>query len=118
MSIIHIEGELMRPYFLFLFIRRIRAIKYLIKDSTVPWHKKALVIFGIIYLLSPIDLIPAPVLGFGIIDDVALWVFILSSLKEQLDKYYPQSDAKTYNNKNVIDAVDYEVKIENKDKEK
>lgn len=88
------------------------------KDSTVPLYKKALIVIGIIYLLSPIDLIPAAVLGFGIIDDIALWIFILSSLKEQLDKYYTQDDIKTYKGKNVIDAVDYEVYKADNDKEK
>lgn len=44
--------------------------------------------FGIIYLLSPIDLIPAPILGFSIIDDLVLWAIILSWLGEELDRYW------------------------------
>lgn len=45
--------------------KRIKSIKALLKDPNVPKRKKFLVIFGIIYLLMPIDLIPAPVLIFG-----------------------------------------------------
>ena len=50
--------------------KRIKSIKALLKDPNVPKRKKFLVIFGIIYLLMPIDLIPAPVLIFGFIDDI------------------------------------------------
>ena len=64
--------------------KRIKSIKALLKDPNVPKRKKFLVIFGIIYLLMPIDLIPAPVLIFGFIDDIVLWLFILSHLKDEL----------------------------------
>ncbi len=103
----------MRPYFIFLLFRRIGAIRYLMKDPTVPFFQKALIIFGIVYLISPVDLIPFPVLGFSVIDDLTLWVFILSYLKDQLDKYYPNRDKqerKKYKGKNIIDSVEYEIK--------
>lgn len=102
----------MRPYFIFLLLRRIRGIWYLIKDPKVPIYQKALVIFGLAYLISPIDLIPAPVLGFSIIDDLALWTFILSYLKDQLDKYYPQNQKEkqaSFKGKKIIESVEYEV---------
>ena len=38
-------------------IKRIKAIKEMMKDKTVPKRKKALVIFGLIYLVLPVDLI-------------------------------------------------------------
>ena len=72
--------------------KRIKSIKALLKDPTVPKRKKFLVIFGIIYLLMPIDLIPAPVLLFGIVDDLVLWLFILTHLKDELDSYWKDSD--------------------------
>lgn len=56
------------PKFIRLFIR-------LFKDPRVPWHLKAVVIGALIYVLSPIDLVPgflAPVLGQ--IDDVIILV--------------------------------------------
>ena len=40
----------------------------------------------------PIDLIPAPVLIFGFIDDIVLWLFILSHLKDELDQYWKESE--------------------------
>lgn len=72
--------------------KRIKSIKALLKDPNVPKRKKFLVIFGIIYLLMPIDLIPAPVLLFGIVDDLVLWLFILTHLKDELDAYWKDSD--------------------------
>lgn len=60
------------------FIRgRLRAIVSMMKDKTVPKRKKALVIFGLIYLVLPVDLIP-PILGpVGFIDDAILWIWII-----------------------------------------
>ncbi len=68
-------------------ISRVKHIKDYLRDPSASKIKKFLIIFGIIYLLSPIDLIPAPVLGFSIIDDAVLWGAILSYLAEELDRY-------------------------------
>ena len=73
-------------------IRRIRAIKNLLFDPSVPKSKKILIIFGIIYLLVPFDLIPAPVLGFSVIDDMAVMLFILAYLSDELDQYSEKKD--------------------------
>ena len=75
-----------------LLIKEIRSIKYLFQDKTAPKRYKAVVILGLIYLISPIDLIPAPILGFSIIDDLVIWGFILNYLKEPLSKYSRQYD--------------------------
>ena len=71
--------------------KRIKSIKALLKDPNVPKRKKFLIIFGIIYLLMPIDLIPAPVLIFGFVDDIVLWLFILTHLKDELDSYWKEN---------------------------
>ena len=44
-----------------ILMSRIKAIKTMMHDKTVPKRKKALVVLGIIYLFLPVDLIP-PVL--------------------------------------------------------
>ena len=72
--------------------KRIRSIKKFLLDPSVPKRKKLLIIFGIIYLIMPIDVIPEPVLGFGFIDDIVLWLFILTHLSDELDKYWKTSD--------------------------
>lgn len=40
-------------------LKRIKAIRFMMADKTVPKRKKALIVFGIIYLFLPIDLITA-----------------------------------------------------------
>ena len=84
------------------FIRgRLRAIVSMMKDKTVPKRKKALVIFGLIYLVLPVDLIP-PILGpVGFIDDAILWIWIIWHLKDTLDQYWL--------GENIIEDVDYTV---------
>jgi uncharacterized membrane protein YkvA (DUF1232 family) len=80
-------------------------------DKTVPKRKKALVIFGIIYLFLPVDLIPPVLFPFGFIDDLVLWIFILYTLKETLDTYWmgekPVNYSKKY--KDAIEQDDFEV---------
>ena len=41
-----------------MLIKRIKAIRFMMADKSVPKRKKALIVFGIIYLFLPIDLIP------------------------------------------------------------
>ena len=96
--------------------KRIRSIKKFLLDPSVPKRKKLLIIFGIIYLIMPIDVIPEPVLGFGFIDDIVLWLFILTHLSDELDKYWKTSDEgqeksshvdpeKAFRGKTIIDST-------------
>lgn len=100
--------------------KRIKSIKKFLLDPSVPKRKKLLIIFGIIYLIAPIDIIPEPVLGFGLIDDVILWLFILTYLSDELDKYWKESDEgqekashvdpeKAFKGKTIIDGTGVEV---------
>ncbi|MCI8285633.1 MAG: DUF1232 domain-containing protein [Firmicutes bacterium] len=107
----------------FTLIRRIKAIKYFLRDPSVSKIKKFIIIFGIIYLVSPIDLIPAPVLGFSIIDDLTLWGIILAYLSSELDKYEVSSknmadilkEKKKFKGKTVIESEGREVKDSEED---
>ena len=54
-------------------IKRIKAIRFMMADRSVPKRKKALVIAGIIYLFLPIDLIPPILFPIAWMDDLALW---------------------------------------------
>ena len=73
-------------------LKRIGAITSLLRDKTVPLRKKALVVFGLVYLFLPVDLIPPILFPFGFIDDLILWVFILWHLKDELDQYWKESE--------------------------
>lgn len=106
----------MNAFFFRIAIRRIKAIRFLIKDKSVPLHQKLLIAFGVIYLISPLDLIPFPVLGFSWMDDFALWAFILYLLKEKLDKYNEDYNNEIkFNGKKIIDDVKYEVNSDEDD---
>ncbi len=95
-------------------LKRIRAIPSFLKDRAVPLRKKILIILGTVYLLSPIDLVPEPVLLFGIIDDVVLWSFIIFYLRDELDRYWlGEKEVKPeerFRGKKIIDDVNFEVK--------
>lgn len=95
-------------------IKRIKAIRFMMKDKSVPKRKKALVIVGIIYLFLPVDLIPPILFPIAWIDDLILWIWILYHLRETLDKYWMGEKPKDYSKKykDSIEDVDYEVKEE------
>lgn len=95
--------------------KRIKAIRFMMKDKSVKWYKKAIVAAGIIYLFLPIDIIP-PILGpVGFIDDFLLWLFILWYLSDELDRYWlgDKSVDLSGKYKNTVDNVNYTVE-ENK----
>lgn len=100
-------------------IKRIKAIKFLLKDKEVPKRKKALVILGIIYLFLPVDLIPPVLFPIGWVDDMILWIWILWTLRDELDKYWigdPSADlSKKYKGKTIIKDVNFEVDEEEED---
>ena len=96
------------------FIRgRIKAIGSMMRDKNVPKRKKALIIFGLIYLVLPVDIIPPVLFPFGILDDLVLWVWIIWHLKDTLDEYWIGEKtvdySKNFKKKDVIEDVSYSV---------
>ena len=107
-------------FFSWTFIRgRLRAIVSMMKDKTVPLRKKALVIFGLVYLVLPVDLIPPVLFPFGFLDDLVLWIWIIWHLKDTLDEYWigekPVDYSKNFKGKNIIEGVDFTVDHDGKD---
>lgn len=102
-------------------LKRIGAITSLLRDKTVPLRKKALVVFGLVYLFLPVDLIPPILFPFGFIDDLILWVFILWHLKDELDSYWlgekSEDLSKKFRDKTIDEGVEFDVEDENKNKE-
>ena len=110
----------MQYLFMRVLLRRIRAIPSFLKDRSVALRKKILIVVGTIYMLSPIDLVPEPVLLFGIIDDIVLWSFIIFYLRDELDRYWlGEKEIKPeerFRGKKIIDDVNFEVKDKNSEK--
>lgn len=91
-----------------ILLNRLRVIPYFLRDKTVKKRKKLLVIFGIIYVLAPVDLIPVFPL-----DDIILWIFIIWNLKDELDIYWKGDKngdlSKKFRDKNIVDGVEFSV---------
>ena len=96
--------------------RRIKAIRFMMADKTVPKRKKAIIIAGIVYLFLPFDIIPPFIFPGGILDDIVVWLLILWYLRSELDKYWNGEKvtdlSKKYHGKRVVDDVEYEVEEE------
>lgn len=96
-----------------IIFKRIKAIKFMMKDKAVSFRKKLLIILGIIYLFLPFDLIPAVVFPIAWVDDLILWLWILWHLKDELDKYWLGETAedlsKKYKGKKIIDDASFKV---------
>lgn len=79
------------------FIRMIRS--YQTGDyQRTPWKSMLLITAGIIYFVSPLDLIPdfIPVLGF--MDDITVLLWILNSVRKDVEKFeeWEETYAKPY----------------------
>lgn len=53
-------------------------------DSRTPLYLKAAMVGAVVYLVSPIDLIPEFLLGFGILDDLVLVPMVLTWIANRL----------------------------------
>ncbi len=54
--------------------------------QVIPWRSIALAVFGLLYLINPIDLIPdlSPI---GLLDDAAILGMVIASIKDDLTHY-------------------------------
>ncbi|MBQ5441340.1 MAG: DUF1232 domain-containing protein [Firmicutes bacterium] len=104
------------------FTRRLKAIVAMMKDKNVPKKKKALVIFGLIYLVLPVDLIPPVLFPFGFLDDLVLWIYIIWHLSDILDTYWMGEKAEDYSGsfkaENLVENVEFNVEEEPSQEEK
>lgn len=104
---------------IYVFFRRIVSVKAMLKDPSVKLWKKALAVFGMVYLFLPVDLIPPVLIPIGWIDDLVVWILITMILRDTLDRYWSNGKKEEYSEKftEAVD-VDYEVKEENRNQEK
>lgn len=81
-------------------------IKFLF-NKKIPLKEKWWIIIPVIYLLSPVDLVPEPILGFGFVDDFVMLVYLLYVVIDKTKKYNEKDDI---NKEKIIENVDYEIK--------
>ncbi len=68
------------------------------KYRDVSWTTIAGVVGTLIYVVSPLDLIPDFIIGIGLLDDLALIAFCLEKLKGELNKYQSWKNIDSTNN--------------------
>ncbi|WP_129596491.1 YkvA family protein [Anaerophilus nitritogenes] len=88
--------------------KKTKGIYKLIKDPKVSKWKKIMIVGSIVYVISPIDLIPDPILGLGWIDDAVVVGYMISKISKELDKYI-QKDVEDFEKKKVIEDVEYKI---------
>ena len=54
------------------FVRTLRLVWRLLFDARVPVFPKLIILAAIVYIVSPVDLIPDVILGLGQLDDVGV----------------------------------------------
>ena len=70
------------------FAKDVIALYNYMKDPFVSWHRKAIVVMGLVYFISPIDAIPdiAPLIGY--LDDLGVITAVIKFLGSELIPYY------------------------------
>lgn len=98
-------------------LKKVKTVFNYVFDRDVPVFKKLIIILGFIYLLFPFDIIPDPILGLGIIDDITILLIVYRSFKGELEKYEylkgnTNNKVKPKSKENIINNVDYRINHE------
>ncbi len=94
--------------FSFLGLKSLSNIRYLPKfflDKNNSFYEKLESLIYIFLIISPVDIIPEFIVGFGFIDDAIILVIFLNRILSNLDKYKNE----TVKNEEFVE-VKYEVK--------
>ncbi len=75
------------------FVGRLRVFSRMIRNyvagkyTVMPWKSVVLIVAGLIYFITPIDLIPDFIPALGLIDDISMITFIYRSLHQDIEEY-------------------------------
>lgn len=87
------------------------ALRFML-DPAVPISEKAWIIISLLYFISPVDFIPDPIFGIGILDDFVVILLMLFVMAGKLKKYAESkknvSAQRHKDDRNTID-VEYEI---------
>lgn len=76
---------------------------YIKKDYTdIPMGTIISIVSTLIYIISPIDLVPDAIPGAGYLDDIALLILVLKLIHSDVEEY---KKWRVDNNKNIIDEM-------------
>jgi uncharacterized membrane protein YkvA (DUF1232 family) len=70
------------------FAKDVKALFRYMRDRSVPWYRKSIVVGALIYFISPIDAIPdlAPLIGY--LDDLGVIMAVVKFLGSEVIPYY------------------------------
>jgi uncharacterized membrane protein YkvA (DUF1232 family) len=70
------------------FASDVKALFRYMRDSSVPWYRKSIVIGALIYFISPIDAVPDFAPFFGYLDDLGVIMAAIKYLGSEISPYY------------------------------
>lgn len=84
------------------FIEDIIALYNYLKDDSVKWYRKLIVVSALIYFISPIDTIPdlAPLVGY--LDDLGVIMAAIKYIGSEIKPYYRASSEEIANQKDFL----------------
>lgn len=97
-------------------LRQFRTEAYTIylelRDPRTPWYARLLILFLLLYILSPIDIVPEVIPAIGVIDDIVIvsagiWALFLLIPKQVYDECRQRaaSEAQEVFKKPIVQAV-------------
>ncbi|MGB9663600.1 MAG: YkvA family protein [Ignavibacteria bacterium] len=83
-----LDGKLKKTKNKISFIEDIIALYNYLKDDSVKWYRKLIVISALLYFISPIDSIPdlAPLVGY--LDDLGVIAATIKYIGSEIQPYY------------------------------
>jgi uncharacterized membrane protein YkvA (DUF1232 family) len=70
------------------FAKDVRALYRYMRDKSVPWYRKSIIVGALIYFITPIDLIPDFIPLFGYLDDLGVIMATIKYLGREITPYY------------------------------
>ena len=74
---------------------KVQVLWRFIKDPNVAWGQKATAVGSLVYLISPLDAVPDFIPAGGLLDDVAVILFVAQMLAESLKTYAGDAASET-----------------------
>ena len=74
---------------------KVQVLWRFIRDPEVAWAKKATAVGSLVYLVSPLDAIPDFIPAGGLLDDVAVILYVVQMLAGSLKGYDAEAAAET-----------------------
>ncbi|MCX7797037.1 MAG: YkvA family protein [Melioribacter sp.] len=70
------------------FAKEVRALYRYMRDKSISWYRKTIVVGALIYFIAPIDTIPdlSPLIGY--LDDLGVIAAVIKFLGHELMQYY------------------------------